>query len=58
MMFPAEEVCICKGLLYKYLFSSLYLAFLVIIHVSLHFPQGHLQGSSSLRREGVLTETE
>jgi hypothetical protein len=35
----------------------LYLAFLVIIHGALGFPRGHLQGSRSLRRGGVLTET-
>jgi hypothetical protein len=33
------------------------LAFLVIIHGALGFPQGHLQGSWSLRRGGVLTVT-
>jgi hypothetical protein len=33
------------------------LAFLVIIHGALGFPQGHLQGSWSLRRVEVLMET-
>jgi hypothetical protein len=50
MMFPVEEFCGGKGLIDKYLSSSLYLAFLIIIH-------GHLQGSRSLRRGGVLMET-
>jgi hypothetical protein len=57
MMIPVEEVSGGKGLIDKYLSSSLYLAFLVIIHGALGFPQGHLQGSRSLRRGGFLTET-
>jgi hypothetical protein len=56
-MFPVEEVCGGKGLIDKYLSSSLYLAFLVIIHGTLDFPQGHLQCSLSLRGAGVLIET-
>jgi hypothetical protein len=56
-MLPVEEVCGCKGLIDKYPSSSLYLAFLVIIHGTLGFPQGHLQGSWSLRRGGILTVT-
>jgi hypothetical protein len=56
-MFSVEEVCSGKGLINKYLSFSLYLAFLVIIHGALGFPQGHLQGSWSLRRREVLTET-
>jgi hypothetical protein len=56
-MFPAEEVCGGKGLIDKYLSFSLYMAFLIIIHGALGFPQGHLQGSRSLRRGGVLTKT-
>jgi hypothetical protein len=31
-MFPAEEICGGKGLIDKFPSSSLYLAFLVIIH--------------------------
>jgi hypothetical protein len=58
MMFPNEEVCGGKGLRDKCPSYSLYLAFLVIIHGPLGFPQGHLQGSGSLRRGGVLTETD
>jgi hypothetical protein len=57
MMFPVEEVCGGKRLIDKYLSSFLFLAFLVIIHGALGFPQGHLQGSWSLRRGGVLMET-
>jgi hypothetical protein len=57
MMLLVEEVCGAKGLIDKFPSSSLYLAFLVIIHGALGFPQGHLQGSRSLRRGGVLTET-
>jgi hypothetical protein len=34
-MFPVEEVCGGKGLIDKYPSSSLYLAFLVIIHEAL-----------------------
>jgi hypothetical protein len=45
MMFPVEEICDGKGLTDKYPSSSLYLAFLVITHGALDFPQGHLQGS-------------
>jgi hypothetical protein len=56
MMFPVEEVCAGKGLVDKCPSSSLYWAFLVIIHGFLGFPQGHLQGSRSLRRGGVLME--
>jgi hypothetical protein len=51
MMFPVEEVCGGKGLRDKSLFSSF------IIHGALGFPQGHLQGSRSLRIGGVLAET-
>jgi hypothetical protein len=54
MIFPVEEVCGGKGLIEKYQSSSLYLAFLVIIHGILGFPQGHLQGSWCLRRGGIL----
>jgi hypothetical protein len=57
MMFPVEEVCGGKGLVDKCPSFSLYLAFLVIIHESLSFPWGHLQGSGCLRRGGILTET-
>jgi hypothetical protein len=57
MMFPVEEVCGGKGLIDKCLPSSLYLAFLVIIHVDLGFLQGHLHASGNVRRGGVLTET-
>jgi hypothetical protein len=57
MLFPVEEVCGDKGLLGKYSSCSLYLAFLIITHGALDFPQGHLQGNRSLRRGGVLTET-
>jgi hypothetical protein len=57
VMFPVEEVCGGKGLVDEYPSSSLYLAFLVIIHGALGFTQRHLQGSWSLRRGGVLTET-
>jgi hypothetical protein len=57
MMFPVEEVYGGKGLIDKYPSSSLYLAFLGIIHGALDFPQGHLQGNRSPRRRGVLTET-
>jgi hypothetical protein len=57
MIFPFEEVCGGKGLIDKYISFSLYLAFLVIIHGALGFPQGHLQGSRSLRRGEFLTET-
>jgi hypothetical protein len=39
MMFPFEEVCGGKGLIDKCPSSSLYLAFLVIIHDQL-FPSG------------------
>jgi hypothetical protein len=56
MMFPVEEVCGGKGLIDKYPSPSLYSAFLVIIHRDLGFPQGHLQGSWSLKRGGVFTE--
>jgi hypothetical protein len=41
MMFPVEEVCGGKGLIDKYRSSSSYLAFLVIIHGALDFPQEH-----------------
>jgi hypothetical protein len=54
-MLPVEEVCGSKGLIDKYQ-SSFYLAFLVIIHRALDFPQGHVKGSWSLRRGGVLME--
>jgi hypothetical protein len=57
MMFPVEEVCGSKRLIDKSSSSSLYLAFMVIIHGSLSFPQGHLSGCWSLRREVVLKET-
>jgi hypothetical protein len=57
MMFPVEEICGSKGLVDKSPSSSLYLAFLVIIHKSLGFPQGHLQGRRGLRTGGVLTKT-
>jgi hypothetical protein len=57
-MFPVEEICGGKGLKDKHPSSSLYLAFLIIIHGALGFPQGHLQGSGSLRRGEVLTVTE
>jgi hypothetical protein len=50
MMLPVEEVCGGKGLIDKCPSSSLYLAFLVIIHGTLGFPQGHLQGSWNLER--------
>jgi hypothetical protein len=53
MMFPDEEVCGSKELVDKSLSSSLYLAFLVIIHEPLGFPQG--QRESEERR--VLVET-
>jgi hypothetical protein len=56
-MFPVQKVCGGKGLVGKYLPSFLYLTILVIIHWSLDLPKGHLQGSGSLRRRGVLTET-
>jgi hypothetical protein len=56
MIFPVE-VCGGKELIDKYPSSSLYSAFLVIIHGALGFPQGQLQGSRSLRRGGILTET-
>jgi hypothetical protein len=55
MMLPVEEVCGSKGLINKYLSSSLDLTFLIIIYGALGFPQGHLQGSWSLRRGRVLT---
>jgi hypothetical protein len=32
-------------------------AFQVIVHKVLGFPQRHLQGSGNLKRRGVLTET-
>jgi hypothetical protein len=51
-MFPVEEVCGDKGLIDKYPSSSLCLAFLIIIHGALDFPQEHMQGSRSLRRGG------
>jgi hypothetical protein len=54
MMFPVEEVCGGKGVKDKYPSSSLYLAFLVIIHGALGFPQGHLKSYWSLRKGGVL----
>jgi hypothetical protein len=54
MMFLVEEVCGGKGLIDKYPSSSLYLAFLVIIHGAQGIPQGHLQGSRRLRRGGGL----
>jgi hypothetical protein len=57
MMFPIEEVCGGKGPMDKYLSSSLNLTIWVITHWALGFPQGHLQGSGSQRRGGVLTET-
>jgi hypothetical protein len=57
MMFPVEEICGSKELIERYASSSLYLAFLVIIHGTLGFLQGHLQGIRSLRRGGVLIET-
>jgi hypothetical protein len=41
MMLPVEEVCGRKRLIDKYLPSSLYMAFLVIILGALGFPQGH-----------------
>jgi hypothetical protein len=56
-MFLVEEVCGGKGLVDKSPSFSPYLAFLVIIHRALDSPQGHLQGSGSLRRGGILTET-
>jgi hypothetical protein len=56
-MFPVEEVCGGKGQIDKYLSSSLYLAFLIIIHGVLDFPHGHVQGSRSLKRGGVPMET-
>jgi hypothetical protein len=56
-MFPVEEVCGGKGLVDKCPSCFLYLAFLVIIHWSLGFHQGYLQGSGSLKRGGVLMET-
>jgi hypothetical protein len=56
VMVPVEEVCGGKGLIDKCLPSSLYLASLVIIHGALGFPQGRLQGSSCLRRGGILME--
>jgi hypothetical protein len=52
-MFPVGEVCGGKGLVDKCPSSSLSLIFLVIIHGALDFPQG----SGSLGRGGVLTET-
>jgi hypothetical protein len=57
MTLPVEEVCGGKGLVDKSPSSFFYLAFLVIIHGALGFPQGHLQGSWSLRRVEVLMET-
>jgi hypothetical protein len=56
-MFPVEDVCGGEGLIDKCTSSSLYLAFLDIIHGVLGFPQGHLEDSRSLRRGEVLTET-
>jgi hypothetical protein len=50
MLFPGEEVCGGKGLVEKSPSFSFYLAFLVIIHEALGFPQGHLQGSGGLSR--------
>jgi hypothetical protein len=58
MMFPVEVVCSGKGLVDKCPSFSLYVAFLVIIHGALGFPQGHLQGSGNLRRRGVVMETD
>jgi hypothetical protein len=58
VMLSVEELCGGKGLIDKYPSSSLYLAFQVIIHGALGFPQGQLQGSRSLRRGGVLMETD
>jgi hypothetical protein len=58
MMFAVKDVCGGKGLVNKCPSSSLYLAFLVIMHGALGFPQGHLQDSRSLRRGGVLMETD
>jgi hypothetical protein len=55
-MLPVEEVFGGKGLVDKYPSFSLYLTILVIKHWNLGFPQGHLQGSASLKR-GVLMET-
>jgi hypothetical protein len=57
MMFLVEEVCGGKCLVDKCPSFYLYVAFLVIIHWVLGFPEEHLQGSGSLRRGGVLTET-
>jgi hypothetical protein len=54
MMFPVEDVCGGKWLIDKYLSSSLGVAFLVIIHGTLGFPQGCLQGSKSLRGGSVM----
>jgi hypothetical protein len=56
MMLPVKEVCGGKGLVDKYPLS-LYLTLQVIVHWALGFPQGSLQGSRSLRRGGVITET-
>jgi hypothetical protein len=56
MKLPVEEVCGGKGLVDECLPSSLCLTVLVIIHWALDLPQGHLQGSGSLRREGVIAE--
>jgi hypothetical protein len=51
MMFLVEEVCGGKCLVDKCPSFYLYVAFLVIIHWALGFPQEHLQGSGSLRRK-------
>jgi hypothetical protein len=49
MMFPVEKDCGGKGLINKYPSSSLYLAFLVMIHGALDFPLG----ASELPSAGV-----
>jgi hypothetical protein len=54
-VFPVEAIYGVKGLIDKYSSSSLYLAFLVIIH-GLWASLRHVQGSRSLRRGGILTE--
>jgi hypothetical protein len=56
-MFLFQEVCGGKGLVDKYLSSSLCLAFLVQTQEALGLPQGHLQGSGSVRGGGFLVET-
>jgi hypothetical protein len=52
MIFPIEKVCGGKGLIDKSLSSSLYLAFLVIIHGALGFPWASAGQRESEERRG------